>query len=58
MQKNAGEVRKHHFAHTQGHECEGAYESLLHLLAKEVLQDVGQIMLPTIQQRIFPLRSS
>lgn len=52
--KNAGEVRRHHFAHAQGHECEGAYESSLHLLAKEVLQDVGQIMLPTSNNESFP----
>ena len=44
--KNGGEERQHHFAHAQGHECEGAYESSLHLLAKEVLQETGCIMLP------------
>ena len=44
--KNAGQWREHHFAHAHGHECEGAYESQLHLLAKEVLQEAGRIMLP------------
>ena len=44
--KNRGQVREHHFAHANGHECEGAYESSLHLLAKEVLQEAGCIMLP------------
>jgi hypothetical protein len=44
--KNAGKFREHHFAHAHGHECEGAYESQLHLLAKEVLQETGRIMLP------------
>ena len=52
--KNAGRIREHHYAHAHGHECEGAYESSLHLLAKEVLQETGQIMLPASQSGCFP----
>lgn len=52
--KNAGEFREHHFAHANGHECEGAYESSLHLLAKEVLQENGRIMLPFSNNELFP----
>ena len=52
--KNTGEIREHHFAHAHGHECEGAYESSLHLLAKEVLQEVGCIMLPSSNNGSFP----
>ena len=52
--KNAGQWREHHFAHAHGHECEGAYESQLHLLAKEVLQETGLIMLPPSQNGSFP----
>lgn len=52
--KNRGLIREHHFAHAQGHECEGAYETALHLLAKEVLLDVGQIMLPKTDNDSFP----
>lgn len=52
--KNGGAIREHHFAHAQGYECEGAYESQLHLLAKEVLQEVGQIMLPHTETGAFP----
>lgn len=52
--KNAGQIREHHFAHAYGHECEGAYESSLHLLAKEILQETGQIMLPASQGGRFP----
>ena len=33
--KNAGERKTHHFAHASGCDCSGAYESMLHLLAKE-----------------------
>lgn len=36
--KNNGLVRVHHFAHQSGSECDLAYESMLHLLAKERVQ--------------------
>lgn len=52
--KNAGQIREHHFAHAHGLECEGAYESSLHLLAKEVLQETGWIMLPQSNCGAFP----
>lgn len=37
--KNKGKVRVHHFAHKSGVECEFAYESMLHILAKERIQE-------------------
>lgn len=52
--KNAGLQREHHFAHAPGHECEGAYESSLHLLSKEILQEAGMIMLPASNRSDFP----
>ena len=52
--KNAGIQREHHFAHAHGHKCEGAYESSLHILAKEILQETGKIMLPTSNGSHFP----
>ncbi|MBO7563085.1 MAG: hypothetical protein J6T04_09425 [Bacteroidales bacterium] len=52
--KNAGNIRNHHFAHANGHECKGAFESQLHLLAKEILQETGQIMLPSSDNEGFP----
>ena len=49
--KNAGLVRKHHFAHAHGHyNCEGATESALHIMAKQILQEQGGIMLPESEE--------
>ena len=39
LQAKQGAKRKHHFSHLSGTECEGAYESMLHLLAKEKIQE-------------------
>ena len=56
--KNGGYQREHHFAHAHGKECEGAYESVLHLLAKEILQETGRIMLPKSDDSHFPSGSA
>lgn len=39
MAKNQGLKKIHHFAHQSGTECEFAYESMLHLLAKEKVRN-------------------
>ncbi|MBR3493650.1 MAG: hypothetical protein IKH44_15285 [Bacteroidales bacterium] len=52
--KNSGLVREHHFAHAKGHECESAFETSLHLLAKEILIETGKIMLPHSEYKSFP----
>lgn len=39
LAKNKGEINSHHFAHAFGPECEGARESMLHLLAKEKVRN-------------------
>lgn len=39
MAKNQGLKRIHHFAHQSGTECDFAYESMLHLLAKEKVRN-------------------
>lgn len=44
--KNGGSNREHHFAHESGLECEHAGETVLHLLAKEVLHETKQITTP------------
>lgn len=36
--KNEGRIKSHHFAHQQGVDCPTAYETSLHLLAKEKIQ--------------------
>ncbi len=45
--KNHGPKRDHHFAHYKHHECKGAYETMLHRLAKELIAECGVIMLPS-----------
>lgn len=52
--KNGGEKREHHFAHSHGNVCEGAYETALHLLAKEVLLEEQKIMLPFTEGEHYP----
>lgn len=52
--KNGGIIREHHFAHEHGAECEGAYESSMHRLAKEILQTTGCIMLPESEDKSKP----
>lgn len=37
--KNGGTKRVHHFAHASGIECESAYETMLHILAKTIVQE-------------------
>ena len=43
-----GQIRREHFAHDGTSDCVGAYESALHLLVKEVIQEGAKIKLPPI----------
>ena len=52
--KNAGTQREHHFAHPHGYNCEGANETMLHILAKEVLAEECCIKLPATGGDFFP----
>lgn len=47
--KNEGEERIHHFAHLGGADCSGGIESALHLMAKNILQEVKSVRLPAIE---------
>lgn len=52
--KNGGDIREHHFAHYKGNECEHAYETTLHMLAKEIIMEEQCIMLPPSDDKKFP----
>ena len=41
-----GEVRVHHFAHANGFSCSNAGETLLHRLAKEIIESLDSISIP------------
>lgn len=42
-----GPKRKHHFAHRSYSLCDGGIETTLHLLAKEIFQEIDQFSIPT-----------
>ena len=44
-----GDIRKHHFAHYNYENCQGAQETALHLLAKEILYQEKCVCLPYLQ---------
>ncbi len=44
--KNKGLIKTHHFAHWSDMACEGAVESAVHKLAKQVLANTRKLMLP------------
>lgn len=41
-----GQIKIHHFAHDRGADCGKAYETALHLLAKEIIKESKTIILP------------
>jgi len=47
-----GEKNIHHFSHANSASCEGAYETSLHLAAKEVLEEELHIVLPAVTARL------
>ncbi|MFQ3172618.1 MAG: hypothetical protein ACI9DG_002659 [Oleispira sp.] len=44
-----GEMNEHHFAHDHNSDCIGAYESALHLLAKEVVSQGRELFMPELE---------
>ncbi len=42
-----GAKRRHHFAHKSNSLCDGGIETALHLLAKEIFQQIDQFSIPT-----------
>jgi hypothetical protein len=47
-----GTKKKHHFAHYNTNQCIHAYETTLHLLAKEILEKMKWITLPEVSFRL------
>jgi len=43
-----GDIIRHHFAHESDAQCSGAFESMLHRLAKQIVADHQTIRLPTL----------
>lgn len=43
--KNEGKIREHHFAHNGDSECESGYQTMIHLLAKDIIEET----------KIFPI---
>ena len=49
-----GNYREHHFAHAHGQNCEGAIETALHQLAKQIIVEAGGVMLPETDDKKRP----
>lgn len=47
-----GDEIQHHFAHASDASCEGARETMLHKLGKQIISDVKAIWLPAITARV------
>ncbi|MBQ7502457.1 hypothetical protein IJT93_07050 [bacterium] len=43
-----GKERRYHFAHASNESCADGYETLLHLLAKKILSEAKNILLPAV----------
>jgi hypothetical protein len=48
---NQGKIKAHHFAHYSDRACVFAYETMLHLLAKQVIADRKEVLLPPVVAR-------
>ncbi len=49
--KNGGSVLAHHFAHASGESCVGGYQTSIHMLAKEIIQEKRTIFFPEVTAR-------
>ena len=47
-----GDKNIHHFAHANGASCAGAYETSLHLVAKQLLEEEMHIVLPAVTAKL------
>jgi len=44
-----GNIKCHHFAHISGSNCDYGYETSLHRLAKEMMEELDYIVLPSVE---------
>ena len=51
MARNGGKKNQHHFAHSPESNCQGSYETTLHLLAKEIIKEEKKMVLPEYEKR-------
>ena len=52
LEAHQGDIKAPYFAHDDGAECAAAYQTALHILAKEVLQEEKKLLLPSL--RVYP----
>jgi hypothetical protein len=48
LEAHKGELKSHYFAHDDGGECSHAYQTALHILAKDVLAESKRLVLPPL----------
>lgn len=46
-----GDIKQHHFAHVSGVECDGYLEALLHIWAREILDENKSLMFPEYKDK-------
>lgn len=51
LEAHKGKVYRHHFQHHSVAECKGAFESQLHLLSKDIIEEDKSLMLPVYAGR-------
>lgn len=47
--RNGGKKVAHHFAHASGPDCENAYETTIHLFAKDIIAKSKKIFIPNVR---------
>jgi hypothetical protein len=48
LEARKGEINQHHFAHYRGSDCGVGYETALHIMSKEILEEKMQLYLPRL----------
>ncbi len=51
-----GEKYAHHFAHDKSSQCKDAYETAMHIAAKEVVKKAGYIRIPKLEYEVIATR--